>query len=321
MSGKEVTSSLFPQEERETLAVQAETGRKPVSRASGPRDEGVPPSPQAPGRRTEAGAASRRGQDARDTQGRDAFATNHIIRVAIESAADSEFDYLVPEELWPIVVGQRVEVPFGKKNKIEAAFCVVADVPREKSFAGGKDGGKLKSIVRRIEEEPLLGPQLMELAFWISDYYVCPLGQVLAAMVPGAVKRGAGVKKRRCIYLADGWEEKLAGLKGAKQKRIVEVLRERQAVTAEAAVDAQELLAAADCGAPVLKKLADEQVVRVVQRKVFADLPVVPEGMMPAEGREVVLNDDQKVALEHISGQVRSGRFGVTLLHGVTDSG
>jgi hypothetical protein len=32
----------------------------------------------------------------------------HIVRVAFESAADTEFDYAVPDELWPVQVGQRV---------------------------------------------------------------------------------------------------------------------------------------------------------------------------------------------------------------------
>jgi primosomal protein N' len=44
--------------------------------------------------------------------------------VAFETAADMEFDYLVPDELWPIEAGQRVEVPFGRKNKLEKGFCV-----------------------------------------------------------------------------------------------------------------------------------------------------------------------------------------------------
>ena len=35
----------------------------------------------------------------------------------------------------------------------------------------------------------------------------------------------------------------------------------------------------------------------------------------------MTLNEDQRVALEHIVGQIEGGRFGVTLLHGVTDSG
>ncbi len=248
----------------------------------------------------------------------------HIIRVAMESAADTEFDYLVPEGLWPIRVGQRVEVPFGKGNKVETGFCVVADVPREKSFAGGRSGGRLKSVLRRVDEEPLLGSQLMELAAWISDYYVCPLGQVLTAMVPGAVKRAAGIKSQRCLYLGQAWEPRAASLKGTKQKRIVEILRQRQAVSADSAVESTELLEAADCGAAVLKKLADEQVVRITQRKVFADLPVVP-ALFVGDGGDtraaITLNEDQRIGLEQILSRIRTGKFGVTLLHGVTDSG
>ncbi len=247
-------------------------------------------------------------------------AGSHVIRVAVESSgADAEFDYLVPDEFWPVEVGRRVEVPFGKSNKLEVGFCVESDVPAERAF-GGRGAERLKAVRRVVDAEPLLGPQLMDLAGWISDYYVCPLGQVLAAMVPGAVKKAAGVKKRRYAYLGPAWEEMLGGLKGAKQKRIVEILRERQAVTTDAAVETAELLEAADCGAPPLKRLADSQVVRIVQKKVFTGLPVVPAGMA-TEAQEITLNDDQRRALDHIVGQLGTGRFGVTLLHGVTDSG
>ena len=47
---------------------------------------------------------------------------SHIIRVAFESAADTEFDYFVPDELWPVGPGQRIEAPFGRKNKSEVGF-------------------------------------------------------------------------------------------------------------------------------------------------------------------------------------------------------
>jgi len=248
----------------------------------------------------------------------------HIIRVGMASGADAEFDYLVPEGLWPVQVGQRVEVPFGRKNKVEAGFCVWADVPREKSFLGQRGGGKLKSIVRVVEPEPLLNPQLMELAQWISDYYVCPLGQVLAAMVPGAVKKAAGLKTRRYVYLTPAWEEKADGLKGPKQKGVVGVLRERGAVTPESGVEIGELVDEVGCKPPVVKNLADQQVVRIAGRRVFANLPVVPEGFADTNGEAraaITLNEDQRKALDHISGQIEAGRFGVTLLHGVTDSG
>ncbi len=39
------------------------------------------------------------------TEETDQRACNHIIRVAFESAADAEFDYLVPDEIWPVGAG------------------------------------------------------------------------------------------------------------------------------------------------------------------------------------------------------------------------
>ncbi|MBN2314444.1 MAG: hypothetical protein JXM79_10975, partial [Sedimentisphaerales bacterium] len=65
---------------------------------------------------------------------------NHIIRVAFETAADTEFDYLVPDHIWPIQTGQRVEAPFGRNDKLEKGFCVEADIPPERAF-GSKDRG------------------------------------------------------------------------------------------------------------------------------------------------------------------------------------
>ena len=52
------------------------------------------------------------------------IAGGHIIRVAFESGVDNEFDYLVPDKLWPVEIGKRVEAPFGKNNKIQKGFCV-----------------------------------------------------------------------------------------------------------------------------------------------------------------------------------------------------
>ena len=71
----------------------------------------------------------------------------HVIRVAFESAADTEFDYGVPDEIWPIQIGQRVEVPFGRKNKLEKGFCVESDVPFENSFAAHDKRHKLKTVI------------------------------------------------------------------------------------------------------------------------------------------------------------------------------
>ena len=78
-----------------------------------------------------------------------------------------------------------------------------------------------------------------------------------------------------------------SSLKGPKQKAIVAALRERGAFTADAAVEVAELLETVGCGQPAVKHLADGQIVRVVQKKVFANLPVVPEGMLVEAAQQI----------------------------------
>jgi len=251
-------------------------------------------------------------------------ACSHVVRVAFESAADTEFDYLVPDEIWPVQVGQRVETPFGKKDKLEKGFCVETDVPSERAFGSGGRGIRLKKIVRVVEESPLVDLHLMDLARWISSYYVCPLGQVLSAMVPSAVKRKVGLKTQRCVYLtikeADT-NETIENLKGKKQKQIVARLWEEKAFDPDAAPDLEEILKAVGCGVEPVKRLAEKHIVKIAQRTILKSLPAIPAGMALKTEQYVVLNEDQRKALDAIKAQIESDEFGVTLLHGVTDSG
>ena len=244
----------------------------------------------------------------------------HIIRVAFESGVDNEFDYLVPDKLWPIGIGQRVGVPFGRSNKREVGFCVWSDISPDKSFAARGNGRKLKTVAEIVDKDPLLDVGLVELARWISSYYVCPLGQVLAAMVPAAVKKGIGVKAEEYIYLAGGIDQAIDGLKGKKQKEIAALLRERCAFSQDSALELQNVLEAVGCTRESVKKLAEKLIIKVARKTVLKSLPAIPEGML-IKTDKVVLNQDQQKALAEISSNIDSGKFGVTLLHGVTDSG
>jgi primosomal protein N' (replication factor Y) len=249
---------------------------------------------------------------------------NHVIRVAFETAADSEFDYGVPDEVWPIQVGQRVQAPFGRKNKLEKGFCVESDIPFEQSFAAHNKGRKLKTIKSIIEKEPLINTELMELARWISSYYVCPLGQVLAAMVPAAVKKGAGVKTQQYVYLtisSTEAEKTIDELRGKKQKHIIKHLLEQQAFDPDSGMDTQNLLKAADCSRNTLKRLVEKHLLKIAHKTILTSLPAIPNGISVKSEGHILLNDDQQKALDSINAQTKSGKFNVTLLHGVTDSG
>ena len=259
-------------------------------------------------------------QQAKYTQG----IYDHVIRVAFESAADTEFDYGVPDEIWPIQVGQRVEAPFGRNNKLEKGFCVDADVPLENSFAAQDKGHKLKTVISVLDKEPLLDTELMDLAKWISGYYVCPLGQVLAAMVPAAVKKGAGVKTQQSVYLTIDTaeaEKTIDQLRGKKQKLIIKYLLKMEAFNSDSAIELQSLLKATDCGKEPLKRLAEKKLLKIARKTILKSLPAIPKGMSIKPERHILLNEDQQKVLDSIKTQLASDKFGVTLLHGVTDSG
>jgi len=248
---------------------------------------------------------------------------NHIIRVAFASGVDREFDYAVPEELWPVGPGQRVEVPFGRGNKPAVGFCVQADVPFEKSFTSRGKNRALKKVARVVDAEPLIDSELLELARWISVYYVCPLGQVFAAMVPAAVKKDAGVRAQRHLYLSiepGRVAEAVKGLHSGKQKKIVEYLNRLRAFGSQSSAGLHALLAAVGCSDIPVKALAEKGIVAVVNKAVLKSLPAIPEGMVLRSER-VVPNAEQLRALSHINGLIEAGSFAVTLLYGVTDSG
>ncbi|MHC4477899.1 MAG: replication restart helicase PriA [Planctomycetota bacterium] len=258
-----------------------------------------------------------------ETEEAEPVACDHIIRVAFESAADTEFDYAVPNDLWPIEPGQRVQVPLGRKNKPEIGFCVESDIAFEQSFAGRQTGRGLKKVGKIIDPEPLLDPQLLELAGWIGSYYVCPLGQVLAAMVPRAVKKGAGARSQTYVYLAidaEATTDALEKIGGKKQKQIVGHLQAKAAFDPQSAVELQQVTETVGCTNAPVKRLAQKLVVKTLRKTILKSLPAVPKGM--AIGTEkVILNQDQQKALAHLQAQIESQKFGVTLLHGVTDSG
>ncbi|MBY0311802.1 MAG: primosomal protein N' [Phycisphaerales bacterium] len=100
--------------------------------------------------------------------------------------ADAALTYRSSE---PVLVGRRVEVPLGRGNTSSAGIVIQAG---GEELLGGYPAHKVKSILR--DTGAGLSPKLVELARWISTYYVSPLGMVLSAMLPAAVKKRTGLR-------------------------------------------------------------------------------------------------------------------------------
>lgn len=249
----------------------------------------------------------------------DVCQSGRVIRVAFDAGVDAVYDYLVEDSLWPVVRGQRVEVPFGRGNKPTTAFCIeiVDDTDTEKK----SKAFRLKKISKVIDKTPLFYDDLITLAEWISKYYVCPLGQVLSAMIPAAVKKGVGVKKQAFAYLPAINIEKLkTDLRSPKQKAIINILNDLKAFDEESSIEKSVLLEEAGCTDGPLKRLIQNDLVKIKYRTFFHSPPAVPDSFLDESGN-VMLNDDQSAALTAVNSEIDSSKFAVDLLYGVTGSG
>ncbi|MDO5482872.1 MAG: primosomal protein N' [Bacteroidaceae bacterium] len=100
--------------------------------------------------------------------------------VTLPIAFDS-FTYLIPKELEDRVMrGCRVVVPLGKsKIYTGVVLCTHSNTPQ---------GVELKAIMEVLDEQPVVNEQQFRFWQWIASYYICPLGDVMKAALPGAMK-------------------------------------------------------------------------------------------------------------------------------------
>jgi primosomal protein N' (replication factor Y) (superfamily II helicase) len=94
--------------------------------------------------------------------------------VALPVPLDRVFTYSVNDQAEPPAIGCRVIVPF-RNEKLTGIVTRVHDVPPPV---------EAKPIIALLDVEPLLASDLMELAAWISNYYIAPLGEVFRSMLP-----------------------------------------------------------------------------------------------------------------------------------------
>jgi primosomal protein N' (replication factor Y) (superfamily II helicase) len=221
-------------------------------------------------------------------------------------------------------LGDRVEVPLGRGDRMVAGVVVRLGGAE---LLEGLAPEKVKRIARRTGTG--LPADLLPLAEWMADYYVCPLGMVLAALMPAAVKRRVGLERA---------EELRPALEGGEAERgLVEALptRLRKAWTA---------VRGAEIDWPVTARGLAASVAGVSRASVGK---FIEAGLLTREERDVVrasgrvagaggggggdlarpgvagpaLTEEQARAVGAIGSGESLARFGVHLLLGVTGSG
>jgi primosomal protein N' (replication factor Y) len=241
-----------------------------------------------------------------------------LAQVAVERSVDRYPDgltYAVPARLADLRAGERVRVPLGRGDAPVEGIVVRTMEPGAEP---GVPAARLKFVEARSSAAPPMPPQLVELARWISAYYVCPVGMTLAAMTPAAVKRGTGTVTRAFVDLAPGWESALAAAKraSAQQRAAVEALRATPA--GERPVELRALRERAGLGTdePV-KRLAAAGIVTIERRSGVEASWRAERVLADAEPE---LTAAQRTAVDAVGASIGAG-FSQHLLFGVTGAG
>ncbi len=145
-----------------------------------------------------------------------AIAPNRIARIAVPVPLYRLFDYLLPDTVDPgsLQAGIRVSVPFGNGRKIG----VLLELCRNTEL----QTGRLKTIEKVLDRQPLLSQQDLKLLFWASRYYHHPIGEVVATAFPVALRQGkkaALQQEQRYVLSAKGKLLKPEQLKRAPKQQ------------------------------------------------------------------------------------------------------
>ena len=235
-------------------------------------------------------------------------------RIVFAEQPFGPYDYSIPAQLEPAVKpGVRIEVPFGRGNRKMTGYCIGVLGPAHEQ-ASSVNRGRLKPILCVVDSVPLISRPLLELAHWISQYYVCPLGVVIETVIPTGVRNNSGTREMLFIRVADDVMENLdAHRVTALQTKILETLDgSRQDWTP------RELGETVGCTQGPISTLRRRGLIvtntRRVQQKRHDVTP---------EKREVNfrLNAEQQSALDAINQCIESDTHSTFLLRGITGSG
>ncbi len=221
-----------------------------------------------------------------------------IIRIALDVPLSTLFDYVESVDA-PLEIGQRVLVPFGRKQMLGVAM--------ERAGDSGLAPDRLKPVTKVLKDVPPLSAELLTLLRFCSDYYHYPLGVTVLSALPARLRTIEPlVLKQSLDYTlsAAGKALNVATLPKRRvvQQRILQALR-------QAPLSGAQLRSLSPSAPIALKSLLEAGWVETCTAETRA---------MHAFSDAHALTAEQQQAVDAVTEQTGYGCF---LLHGITGSG
>lgn len=232
-----------------------------------------------------------------------------IATVIVESAIDKPLDYSIPSPLQSsLQKGMRVQIPL--RNKL--CHGIVIQIKKESAFS------HLQPIHSIAENEPVIPADLLELAFWMENYYGAPLRKNLRTILPPSLRKKIEHKTQTFV-------KPLIALK--KMASLCEELR--RSSPAQASV--LDVLLKSGKGI-FLSQLLEEtkgskSPIQTLEKKGVLECRLLSIDRSPLKDQEYFptkpkrLSSEQDEALQKILMNLQENHFKTHLLYGVTGSG
>ncbi|QDI74988.1 MULTISPECIES: primosomal protein N' [Leisingera] len=227
--------------------------------------------------------------------GQEFFQAGERVGVLTTQPLDRLLDYRAPEG--GCYLGAYVEVPLGPRKVLGVVWG---------PGAGDFDSAKLRSVIRVLDVAPMRS-EMRQFLGKAADYTLTPMPAMLrlATRAPGLSDPPS---MRKILRRGDGVPDRMT----EARTRVLEVLEEFGGL----AFTPRELADMADVTPSVVKGLVKQGALREEEAPRDTPYPHLdPE--LPSKQ----LTDDQANAAAALADAVHSGRYGTTLLKGVTGSG
>jgi primosomal protein N' (replication factor Y) len=251
---------------------------------------------------------------------------NHFANIILPLAVKGTFTYLIPDELTEnVFVGSRVLVQFGNRKLYSGIVSKFHD--------DSPSGIKIRSITRVLDPFPVVNEIQLKFWTWISEYYMCSIGEVMKAALPSdlclegvtSVPVPEKYKPRKETFVKLTSDFSNSELNPILDK-LIKAPKQYNLLTSYLSLSGYEQ---GKKNKPVRKSLLIKEthsspgiIERLVRKKILSFLTLetgrLTDAGFPAEPLKV-LSKAQSTTLDTINGIFRDKD--IALLHGVTSSG
>lgn len=219
-----------------------------------------------------------------------------LVQVALDTPLPRLFDYRLPDGIGDLAMGALVEVPFGRTRQVGVALGAPS--------GSAVETGKLRDILRVLDDRPPVSADILRLARFCADYYHYPLGAILLAALPPRLRNAAPFSADTpWLVVTDAGRAAEPPLRARAQRALLDALK----TGPQARADLRDRKQTRHAAALVVAGWA-----------AWSRIPPDPDQLL-ADTSAPPATAEQQQALECLLPAL--DRFGVHLIHGVTGSG